>query len=124
MFSPSQTSLPSPSHPTLQPVTEPLFKFPGSYSKFPLAIYFAYGIVNFYVTLSIHLPLSLLSSHHVHRSVLYVCFSIAALKVNSSMPSLQITYICVIFIFLFLTYFTLYNTLIRTDSNVFFFMAE
>ena len=94
MSPPSQTSLPSPSHPTLQPVTEPLFKFPGSYSKFPLAIYFAYGIVNFYVTLSIHLPLSLLSSHHVHRSVLYVCFSIAALKVNSSMPSLQIPYIC------------------------------
>ena len=40
MFSPSQTSLPSPSHPTLQPVTEPLFESPESYSKFPLAIYF------------------------------------------------------------------------------------
>ena len=30
----------------LQPVTEPLFEFPESYSKFPLAIYFTYGIVN------------------------------------------------------------------------------
>ena len=28
------------------------------------------------------------SSHHVHKSVLYVWFSIAALKINSSVPSL------------------------------------
>ena len=51
-----------PPHPSLQPVTKPLFEFPESYSKFPLAICFTYGIVNFYVTLSIHLPFSLLSS--------------------------------------------------------------
>ena len=82
-------------HPTLQPVTEPLFEFPESYSKFPLAIYFTYDIVNFYITLSIHLPFSLLSSHCVHRSVLSVCFSIAALKINSSVPSLQIPFMCV-----------------------------
>ena len=59
-----------PPHPTLQPVTEPLFEFPQSYSKFPLATYLTYGIVNFYVTLSIHFPFSLLPSLHVHRSVL------------------------------------------------------
>ena len=47
-----------PSHLTLQPVTEPLFEFPESYSKFPLAIYFTYGIVNFHVTLSKHLHFS------------------------------------------------------------------
>ena len=76
-----------PPHPTLQPVKEPLFEFPESYSKFPLAIYFTYGIVNFYVTLSIYLPSCLLFSPHVHRSILYVCFSIAALKINSSVPS-------------------------------------
>ena len=75
-------------HPTLQPVTELLFEFPESYSKFPLAICFTHAIVNFYVTLSIRLPLSLLFSHLVHRSVLYLCFSIAALKINSSVPSL------------------------------------
>ena len=40
MFPPSHL----PPHPTLQP--EPLFEFPESYNKFPLAIYFTYGIVN------------------------------------------------------------------------------
>ena len=64
-----------------------------SHSKFPLAIYFPYGNVSVHVTLSIHFTFSFLSSHHVHRSVLYVCFSIAALKINSSVPSLQIPYI-------------------------------
>ena len=37
----------------------------------------------------------LLPSPHVHKSVLYVCFSIADLKINSSVPSLQIPFICV-----------------------------
>ena len=71
------------------------FEFPESHRKFPLAICFTHGIVNFYVTLSIHLPFSLLSSHLVRISVLYVYFSITALKINSSVPSLQIPYICV-----------------------------
>jgi len=35
----SPNSLP---HPTLQPVAEPLFEFPESYIKFPLAIYFTW----------------------------------------------------------------------------------
>jgi len=46
-------SLPSYLLPHLTPlvVTEALFECPESYSKFPLAIYFIYGIVNFHVTL-------------------------------------------------------------------------
>ena len=48
-------SLPIPPH---QIVTEPLFEFPDSPSKFLLAFYFTYGIVNFHVTLSIHLTIS------------------------------------------------------------------
>ena len=127
MFSPSQTSLPSPSHPTLQPVTEPLFELPESYSKFPLAIYFTHGIVNFYVTLSIHLPFSLLSSHLDHRFVLYVCFSIAALKINLSVSSLQIPYICVRIWYLYFSFWltslcimgSSFIHLIRTDSDAF-----
>ena len=51
-----------PPHTALQPVREPLFEFPESYSKFPLAIYFTYGIVNFHFILSVHLPFSLLPS--------------------------------------------------------------
>ena len=34
-----------------------------------------------------YLTLSLLPSHHVHRLVLYVCFSITALKINVSLLS-------------------------------------
>ena len=111
-----------PPHPSLQPVTEPLCEFPESYSKFPLAICFTYG-VNFYVTLCIHLPFSFLSCPHVHGSVLCVCFSIAALKINSSGPSLQIPYICVsIWYFYFFFWLTSLCTigsrfihLVRTD---------
>ena len=44
--------------PPLQVDTEPLFEFPETYNKFPLAIYFTYGNVSFHVTLSIHLTLS------------------------------------------------------------------
>ena len=76
--------------PPFQIVTEPLFKFPKSYGKLPLAIYFTYGIVSFHVTLSIQLTPSFLPSPRIHRSVLYICFSIAALKINSSAPSFQI----------------------------------
>ena len=81
---PSLPNLPPICLPILpfQIITEPLFEFPESYSKFPLAIYFARGIVNLHVTLSIHLTPSHLPSPRVHRSVLYVCFSIASLKIN------------------------------------------
>ena len=48
------------------------FAFPESHSKFPLAIFFTYGIVNFHVALSIHLTFSLLLSPNVHRSVFSV----------------------------------------------------
>ena len=62
--------------PTLQSVTEPLFEFPESYSKFPLAICLTHGIANFYVTLSIHLPSPLLSPPHpsgLPQSTSFVC---------------------------------------------------
>ena len=62
-----------PPHSTVQAVTAPLFEFPESHGKFPLAIYFTYGILNFYVTLSIISPLPPLHSH-VQRSVLQRLF--------------------------------------------------
>ena len=49
--------------------------------------YFTFGIVSFHATLSTHLTLSLLPSPSVLRSVLSVCVSIAALKINSSVQS-------------------------------------
>ena len=109
-----------------------MFVVPESYSKFSLAIYFTYGIVNFYVTFSIHLPFFLLSSHSIHRSALYVCFSIAVLKINSSVPSLQIPSICVSIQYLFPSFWltslciigSSFIHFIRTDSNLFLFLAE
>ena len=53
-----------------------------SHSKFPLAIYFTYGDVGFHVTLSMHLTLS--SPLPMSISLFSMCFSIAALSVNSS----------------------------------------
>ena len=62
IYVPSLLNLPPTScpFPPLKVVTEPQFEFPESYSKFPLALYFTYGNVNFHVTLSIHLALSFL----------------------------------------------------------------
>ena len=51
-----------PSHPTLLIVTEPLFESSELHSKFPLAIYFTYGLVNFHVTLCLYLKELMLSS--------------------------------------------------------------
>ena len=78
---------------TLQPAAEPLLEFPESYSKFPMAICFTNGIVSF--CFSLHTAPLLPSSHLVQRSVLYVCFSTAALKIEPSVRSLQIPHICV-----------------------------
>ena len=132
MSPPSWISLPSSSPPHPQPFAESMFEVPESYSKFPLAIYFTYGFVNVYVTFSIGLPFSLFSSHSIHRCVLYVCFSIAALKTNSSVPSLQIPYICVSIQYLYSSFWltspciigSSFVHIIRTDSNLFLFMAE
>ena len=78
-----------PSH--LPPHPAPLgcywFEFPESYSKFPLALYFAYGNVSFHVTVSIHCTPSFLRCCRVHKSLLYVYVSIAALQIGSSVPS-------------------------------------
>ena len=62
-------------------------------------------------TTTTHHPLSPLG---VHTFVLYICVSISALQTGSSVPFFQIPHICIIysiFVFLFLTYFTLYDSL-------------
>ena len=102
-----------PPHPTLQPVTEPLLEFLESYSKCPLAIYFTYGVVDFYVTLLIHLPFSLLSFPCVHRSILCLFLHCCPENKFISAVSLDSIYVCqyTIFIFFSLTYFTLYSRL-------------
>ena len=71
---------PSPSRPSRLSQFESVFEFPESYRKFPLAVYFIYGIVRFHFILSIHLTSS---PFPMSRSVVYVCFSTAAMKINS-----------------------------------------
>ena len=75
---------------------------------------------------STHLPTC------VHKSVLYVCVSIAALQIGSSVLSFQIPYISINIWYLFFSFWltslciigSRFNHLIRTDSNVFLYMAE
>ena len=57
--------------------TEPLFKFPEPYSKFPLAVYFTYGNISFHVTLFIHLTLS---------SLLPMPVSLSSMSVSPFVP--------------------------------------
>ena len=62
-------------------------QFPESHSKSPLAIYLTYGTEYVSMLLSIRPPVSF--SLCVHRSVLYVCVSVAALQMGSSVPSFK-----------------------------------
>ena len=85
----SRTSLPSPfpSHPSRLLQSPCLSSLSDTANSHWLPI--LYGVVSFslctsHVTLSIHLTLSLLSSPRVHKSVLYVYFSIAALLIFHS----------------------------------------
>ena len=84
------------------------------YSRFELVIHFIHS-----VNMSICQSQSPSPSHFpcplgVHKFVVYVCVSISALQINSSVPFfLYSTYkqYYMILVFLFLTYFTLYDSL-------------
>ena len=125
-----QTSLPSPTPPFSLWQSPCLSSLSHTANSHWLC--FTHGILNFYVTVSIHLPLPPPLLPLVHRSVLYACFSTAALKINSSVPSLQIPYICVSVRYLYFSFWltslcmmgSSFVHLIRTDSNSFLFMAE
>ena len=58
--------------PPLEVDAEPMFEFPEPYSKFSMAIYFAYSNVNFHVTVSIHLTLSIIALRQAFRFVLLI----------------------------------------------------
>ena len=80
---------------------------------------------------SFHTSHPLLPSPHVHKSILYVCFSISALKINSSVTFLSFTHVCIRKLYLSFSCWLISLCiigsrfiLIRTDSNVFLFIAE
>ena len=77
--------------------------------------------VCFHAPLHLFHPL-LLPPAHVHKSVLYICISIAALQIGSSVPSFQIPYICVKTYLLNSVIGSRFIYLLRSDPNVFFFI--
>ena len=111
MSPPSQTFLLSPSHSTLQAVITSLFEFPESYDKFPLAIHFTYGILNFYVTLSMISPSP--SSPTPCPEVCSLCLFLHCCPENKFINAifLDSIYISIQYLHLFLSYFCLCNRL-------------
>ena len=71
-------------------------------ATFPLAFHLTHGYfirVYFNATLSICPTLSF--TYYDHKSTLYVCVSISALQIRSSVPLFQIPYICISIWYLF-----------------------
>ena len=128
--SPSWTPLPPPSpyHPSgSSQCTSP--KFPLSCIKPGLAIHFLYDIIHALMPFSqIIAP----TPHRVQKTILYICVSFAVLYTGLLLPSFSIPYICVSILYwcfsFWLTSLCIIGSsfihLIRTDSNVFFLMAE
>ena len=81
---PLEHSFHPPPHPTsLDVATKHWVELLALHNKFPLAIYSAYG--NVYASVSLSSP-HRLPPRCVHRPVLYLCISIPALQVGSSIP--------------------------------------
>ena len=110
-YAPSLSKLPPMSHPLppLELVIELWVEFPVSHSKFSLAIYFTYG--NAYVSMLLLIRPTLQFLHRVHKSDLYLC-GLHFCPANKFINNIFLYFIHMlyaIFVFLFLTYFTLYN---------------
>ena len=127
--SPSWTPLPPPSlsHPSgSSQCTSP--KLLVSCIKPGLAIRFLYYTC-FNAILPNHPPRL---SHKVQKTVLYICVSFAVSHTGLLLPSFWIPYICISILYwcfsFWLTSLCIISSsfiyLIRTDSNVFFLMAE
>ena len=77
-----------PPHPTLLGCYRAWFELPESNSRFPLAIYFTHGNVHVSMLLPPYIPPSSPRPvRHAQKSILYVCISIAALQIGSSVLS-------------------------------------
>ena len=98
----------------LQVVTKHGADLPVLCGCFPLAIYFTFGRVYMSVLLTHFVP-AYTSPPRVLKSVFYVCVFTPVLPLGSSEPFffLDTMYVCqhTVFVYLFLTYFTLYDRL-------------
>ena len=100
-----------PPTPTPPPwvTTEPWAERPVLYSRLPLAVCFTHGkCVNADLTVRPTFP-----RPYPHSHMAILCISIPALELSSSLPFFQIPHMCINtwYLFLFLTCFTLYDTL-------------
>ena len=99
--------------PPLQVVTKHRADLPVLCSYFPLVLYFTFGNVYRSVLLSHFVP-AYLPPPRVLKSSLYISVFIPVLPLGSSEPFfLDPIYMCqhTVFVFLFLSYFTLYDRL-------------
>ena len=104
---------PTLSIPPLQVVTKHQADLPVLCGCFPLTIYFTFGSICKSMPLSHFIP-AYLPPPCVLKPILYICVFIPVLPLGSSEPFfffLDPIYMCqhTVFVFLFLTYFTLYD---------------
>ena len=97
---------------SIQITTDHWVQFPVLHSRFSLVIYFIHSVNTVYISI----PISILSIPSfplcVHMFDLYVCVSMSTLQIVSCIPFFLIPHICInMYVFLFLTYFTLYDSL-------------
>ena len=128
ILKPSPSSLPIPSLwvvPVRQPQAYSIVHRPWTGDSFHIRYFTCFNAI-----LPNHPTLSL--SHRVQKTVLYICVSFAVLYTGLLLPYFYIPYICVSIVYwCFSFWFTSlciigssFIHLIRTDSNVFFLMAE
>ena len=81
----SWDSLQTPIPPTWV-IKEQQAELPVPYTSFPLAIYFTHGSAYMSMLLFQFIPPSPSYPTHVHKFILYVCISIPAPQIGSSIP--------------------------------------
>ena len=128
ILNPPPTSLPVPSLWVVsvhQPQTSSIMHRTWTGDSFHIWYYTCFNAI-----LPNHPTLAL--SHRVQKTVLYICDSFAVSHTGLSLPFLKIPYICINILYWWFSFWlTLpyivgsnFIHLIRTDSNVFFLMAE
>ena len=127
-LNPPPMSIPVPSHwviPVHQPQASCIMHWTWTGDSFHIWYYTCFNAI-----LPNHSTLSL--SHRVQKTVLYICVSFAVSHTGLSLSPFYIPYICISILYWCFSFWLIslciigssFIHLIRTDSNVFFLMAE